>query len=337
VLWSLAALRRSGVRLALGSVAPIVGARASVREPIRETLMKALPMLVGLGVFQLNTAIDSLIASWRTVVGPTILGIEWPLPEGSLTFLTCAQRLYEFPLGVFAIAVATAIFPAMSREANDPSAFTATLRRGLRLTVFIALPASAGLMTLRDPLAATLFQGGRFTAADASMVGFVLLGYAPAIWAYSMQQVATRAFYALGDSTTPMRVALAMIGLNLLLNLILIWTPLGVAGLAWSTAITAVVQITIIMRLLSRRVGVVVDRAVWKSWARSLVCAAATGAATIAVVWVMRRAVGDTTWADAAITLAAAVAAGAGAALFAAKALRMEELDLALRGKPRGS
>jgi len=326
VLWSVLALRRSGVRLAWGR-------RDAVAAPIRETLVRALPMLVGLGVFQLNTAVDSLIASWQTMVGPTFFGIEWPLPPGSLTFLACAQRLYEFPLGVFGVAVATAIFPAMARESGDRAAFIATLRRGLRLTMFIGLPASAGLIALREPLAATLFQGGRFTSEDSSMVAWVLLGYAPAIWAYSMQQVATRAFYALGDSVTPMRVALAMVLLNLVLNLILIWTPLRVAGLAWSTAITALVQIVVIMVLLSRRIGPVVDAAVWSSWVRSLLCAAGTGAVAGGAVWIVGRFVSESSWSGAAITLAAATVAGVGAALAIARLLRLEELGWAIRGR----
>ncbi len=333
VLWSWLALRRSGVRLALRA--------PNLREPIRETLVKALPMLVGLGVFQLNTAVDSLIASWQTIVGPTILGVPWPLEPGSLTFLSCAQRLYEFPLGVFGVAVATAIFPAMARQSHDQAAFVSTLRRGLRLTVFIGLPASAGLIALREPLAATLFQGGRFSPEDSSMVAWVLLGYAPAIWAYSMQQVATRAFYALGDARTPMRVALWMVLLNLALNLVLIWTPLGVAGLAWSTAIAAAVQIVLVMRLLSRRIGPVVDHSVRSSWVRSLACAVATGAATALALWIAQRLTGPTLggsrWASAAVGLAAATSAGVAAALASARILRLEELGWLLRGRSGGS
>lgn len=325
VCWSLIALWRSGVRLAWRG--------APVRDPIRETITKALPMLIGLGVFQVNTAVDSLIASWRTIVGPTIFGIEWPLAEGSLTFLACAQRLYEFPLGVFGIAVATAIFPAMAREAHDPRAFMETLRRGLRLTVFIGLPASAGLIALRDPLATTLFQGGRFSAEDSAMVAWVLLGYAPAIWAYSIQQVATRAFYAMGDSRTPMRVALAMVALNLTLNLILIWTPLGVAGLAWSTATTAIVQVAIILRLLSRRIGPVTDAAVSRSWLRSLLVACVTGVVTAGAVAITARMVPFTGWANALVTLVVAALAGTVTVLVVAKSLRLEELRWTLRGR----
>jgi len=330
VLWSWLALRRSGIRLALR------GPRLS--EPIRETIRKVLPMLVGLGVFQLNTAVDALIASWRTMVGPTFFGIEWPLEEGSLTVLTCAQRLYEFPLGVFGVAVATAIFPAMARESHDAAAFLTTLRRGLRLTVFIGLPASAALVAMRDPLAATLFQGGRFTPEDSEMVAWVLLGYAPAIWAYSMQQVATRAFYALGDSMTPMRVALGMVVLNLALNLILIWTPLGVAGLAWSTAIAAIAQISILMALLSRRVGAVVDRQVASSWSRSLVCAVVTGAAVAVAAWISNRfvgaALGGDAWLAALVALAASTLSGCGAALLCVRLLGLEEFGWLLRGRP---
>ena len=92
------------------------------------------------------------------------IGVERDVGDHGRAPRPCAQRLYEFPLGVFGIAVATAIFPAMARESHDRAAFVSTLRRGLRLTVFIGLPASAGLLAMREPLAATLFQGGRFTA-----------------------------------------------------------------------------------------------------------------------------------------------------------------------------
>lgn len=338
LLWSAAALRRS-----VGAEArPDLGAwrrPGEVAAPLREVVAKALPMLVGLGVFQLNTAMDSLVASWRTIVGPTILGVEWPLPEGSMTFLSCAQRLYEFPLGVFGVAIATAIFPALARLRSDAEGFGAVLRRGLRLTVFIGLPASAGLIVVRTPLSAALFQGGRFSAEDSIETGRVLLGYAPAIWAYSMQQVVTRAFYALGDSATPTRVAVGMVGLNFVLNMTLIWTPLGVAGLAWSTAIAALVQVVIVLRILARRRGPLVDATVWRSWRRSLlatlICAAGAWGAIRGVDMVAPWAQGS--WALAVAELAAAAAVGVAAYAGAARALRMPELSWALARGHRGS
>ncbi len=200
-------------------------------------------------MLQLNTLLDGFIASWPTMFGPTILGFEYPLAEGSMAKLSWAQRLYEFPLGVFGIAVATAIFPALSRLASDDAAFAETLRRGVRLVLFIGLPASVGLMLVATPLAATILEGRAFTAEDSRETAWILLGYAPAVWAYSLNQVLVRGFYAKGDSMAPVRIAMGLVGLNLLLNLVLIWTPLRTAGLAWSTAICAALQSLWLMAL----------------------------------------------------------------------------------------
>lgn len=294
------------------------------REHFMEVMRKALPMMLGLGIFQVNTFIDGLVASYRTMVGPTIFGIEYPLGEGAMTELAYGQRLYEFPLGVFGISIATAIFPALARQVKDLPEFTQTLRRGLRLTVFIGLPASAGLVLVRNDLAATIFQGGKFTREDAMNVGFVLAMYAPAIWAYSMQQVVTRAFYALGDPTTPVKVSVWMVVLNFLLNITLIWTPLGVGGLALSTAIAAVVQIVILQRLLARRLGTpTVDRATGSSWGRTVAATAAMSVAVGLTAWLLPE---GTTWTLSVVRLAAMCVVGAGAYYAAARALRMPEL-----------
>jgi putative peptidoglycan lipid II flippase len=303
-------------------------------QHLREVLRKSLPMLLGLGIFQVNTFIDGLVASWRTTVGPTILGQEFPLEEGSLTFLSYAQRLYEFPLGVFGVAIATAIFPALARESNDPARFVGTLRRGLRLSFFIGFPASVGLVLVREPLAAMVYQGGRFGPDDVRQVAFVLAMYAPAIWAYAMQQLATRAFYAVGDTSTPVRISVWMVFLNFALNMTLIWTPLGVGGLALSTAACAVIQLAIMVRAMNRRMGgpgmPIVDAVTRGAFARTVAAtaamAAATGLASIAFppggTWLL--AVGETL-----------VLAGIGAVSFtaASRLLKMPELGWALRGR----
>ncbi|MFM8640519.1 MAG: murein biosynthesis integral membrane protein MurJ [Planctomycetota bacterium] len=304
---------------------------------VREVVLKALPMLLGLGIFQVNTFIDGLVASWRSMVGPTILGIEYPLAEGSMTFLSYGQRLYEFPLGVFGVAIATAIFPALARESNDPARFVDTLRRGLRLSFFIGFPASIGLVLVREPLAAAIFQGGRFDREAVREVGFVLAMYAPAIWAYSMQQLATRAFYALGDTITPVKVSAWMVLLNLALNLTLIWTPLRVGGLALSTAVCAVIQIAIMTRLMHRRMGAlagtdvpIVDRETRAAFARTVAASAAMAAVTWPVTIAFRD---EDTWLWS--VGASLVFAGVGAVTYvaAARLLRMPELSWALRGR----
>ncbi len=304
---------------------------------IREVVLKAMPMLLGLGIFQVNTFIDGLVASWRTMVGPTIMGIEYPLPEGSMTFLSYAQRLYEFPLGVFGVAIATAIFPALARESGDPARFVATLRRGLRLSFFVGFPASVGLLIVREPLAAAVYQGGRFGPADVREVAFVLAMYAPAIWAYSMQQLATRAFYALGDTVTPVKVSAWMALLNLALNLALIWTPLGVGGLALSTAACAVLQVAVMNRLMRRRVAalagdgsVILDRETRGGFARTVAATAAmaavTGVASIALG-------GEDTWLRGVGGTLALAGIGTVSFVAASRLLRMPELGWALRGR----
>lgn len=323
--WSAWALRGTGVRRAVPS--------AEARVPFREVIVKAIPMGLGLGVLQVNTFVDGLIASYPTMVGPTIFGIAYPLEEGSMAAMSYAQRLYEFPLGVFGISVATAIFPLLSRQSGDLDAFRASLRRGLRLTAFIGLPASLGLLIVREPLAAAVFQGGDFTREDSVRVGSILAGFSTAIWAYSANQVLTRAFYARGDAMTPVKVSMSMVALNFALNVTLIWTPLGVAGLAWSTATCAIIQMVALERLLARRIGPILDRDVRRSWMRTLGATLFMGACTWPLAhWLPA----EGTWGQMALTLGTLVATGAATLLCAATLMRMPELRWAL-GRDRGA
>lgn len=223
---------------------------ADAREPTRRLLRRFVPVVIGMGTLQLNAFLDTVIAMWPVWVGPTVAGYDYPLDESSNSILAFTQRLYQFPLGVFGIAVATAIFPLLSRHADEPHHFLTTLRRGLRLSFFIGMPATVGLMLVRGDLTYVMYGGGgsAFSDEGTARAALVLLGYAPGVWAYSLNHVATRAFYAAGDTRTPMRVALWMVGLNLALNLTLIW-PLGEAGLAWSTSISATLQLVLLTRL----------------------------------------------------------------------------------------
>ena len=251
VAWMMWSMRGYGIRLSLQW--------HGCRDSLRTMLTTMLPMMLGLGVFQINTFIDSVIASYPTLVGPTIFGVQFPLMEGSNAAMNYATRLYEFPLGVFGIAIATAIFPTLSRQASNPALFAHTLRRGIRLALFIGLPASAGLIVVRTHLTAVVFQGGKFSADDTIRVATILLGFAPAVVAFSVMQTITRAFYALGDTSTPTRISIWMVCFNLLLNCTLIWTPLNTSGLAWSTTICAFIQAGILIYILHGRVNNLFD------------------------------------------------------------------------------
>ena len=251
VAWMMWSMRGYGIRLSLQW--------HGCRDSLRTMLTTMLPMMLGLGVFQINTFIDSVIASYPTLVGPTIFGVQFPLTEGSNAAMNYATRLYEFPLGVFGIAIATAIFPTLSRQASNPALFAHTLRRGIRLALFIGLPASAGLIVVRTHLTAVVFQGGKFTPDDTLRVATILLGFAPAVAAFSVMQTMTRAFYALGDTTTPTRISIWMVCFNFILNCTLIWTPLNTSGLAWSTTICAFIQVAILIYVLHGRVNNLLD------------------------------------------------------------------------------
>ena len=274
---------------ALGRVEALTLRWGGTGGATRAMLRMMGPMVLGLAVFQVNALLDSLIAFGLSAgdgggsakpqaMGFEVLGrvVAYPIDSGAVAALQWAQRLYQFPLGVFGIAIATAIFPALAgaaaregaREGGGSEAGTGRLksarlgesgegfveivRRGLRLTVFIALPAGVGLILVREPLVRTVYERGQFDAADSVRVASILAGYAASIWAYAMTHVLTRAFYAREDAATPLRVSLAMVGLNLVLNLTLIW-PLGAAGLAWSTAISGAGQAGLLVWVLGRR------------------------------------------------------------------------------------
>jgi len=315
VIWSLYALRRIGW---------ITKDTTAGRGELRAMLRRTIPMVLALGTVQINILFDGLIASWPTVFGPSFFGLEYPLSEGAMSSLSWAQRLYQFPLGVFGIAVATAIYPLLAKQAKDGAGFTTTIHRGLRLVVFIGLPASAGLILVRNPLATAVFQGGSFTSSDALVVGSILLGYAPAVWAYSMLHVLTKAFYAKDDAMTPVKVAILVVVLNFLLNITLIWTPLGTSALAWSTAICAVLQVSILMVLIRRHVAKPVDEAVVRSWLSTTVLTLIMGAVVAMVMNYMW--VEDGEWLDSIYCLAACVASGSLTFLLGSVVMRMPEL-----------
>lgn len=258
---------------------------------LRSVLITMLPMAVGLAVFQINTLLDSLIAwglspSAHGGGGEEVLWLwgystTYPVESGAVTALQYAQRLYQFPLGVFGIALATAIFPALAKAAPTPGSpgresaldpFRDILKQGLRLTVFVGLPASLGLMVVAGPVIRVMFQHGRFTPEDTTRVTYILCGYALGVWAYSMTHVLTRAYHALGDARRPVVVSVWMVGLNLVLNLSLVWS-MGAVALALSTAICAVGQVVFLTVGLMRHAVWPIDKPVLKSWLGSALIA----------------------------------------------------------------
>lgn len=318
--------------MALGPNARMPLKLAGVGPHVSSMFRRAGPMILGLGVLQINTLIDGLIASYRNYTGTSqFLGHTWPLDESAMAVLTFAQRLYQFPLGVFGIAVATAIYPMLAKLADDRSAFTDIVRRGLRLVFFIGLPASLGLIVVARPLTGSLLQGVAFDNADTNRVAFVLLGYASCVWAYSMIQVITRAFYAKNDTVTPVKIAVSVVGLNLVLNLVLIWTPLKEAGLAWSTAICATVQVMFLLWHLRRHVDSPIGNATLPSMGRTCMLSIIM---IICLGLVMMSLPSGNSWLQQVQSLAVLVAVGSIVFAGGAALLKMPELKWAVgRGR----
>lgn len=225
-------------------------------------LRKSLPVAISAGVLQLSVMIDRGLS--YILAGPagsyfTFMGLKIPcvLDMGAAARLNWSQYLYQFPLGVFGIALATAIFPALSDDALDESRkrFRNILRSGIEASLFIGLPASIGLIVVRYPAIRLMFERGEFTSFDTFWVAKSTIFYAAAIWAFSLQQILNRAYYALHDMTTPLVLSIVTIVVNLLVELPLMWSPLKEAGMAMGTCVSFSVQALVMIYMLNRRVG----------------------------------------------------------------------------------
>lgn len=313
----------------------------------RLMLRRFVPVAIGLGTLQLNSFLDTLIATYTIWAGPTILGLAYPLDESSNIILTASQRLYQFPLGVFGIAVATAIFPMLSRYERDRPLFIETLRRGVRLSLFIGIPASVGLALVRTDITYVLYSGGTtgFSAPGVLRAATVVMAYAPGIWAYSLNHLFARVFYAMGDTRTPMVVSIWMVGFNMLLNLTLIWFAKE-AGLAWATSITAALQCAVLGVLARRRLRgtperdptspdepatappALLDRETWRSIAKSIVASVLMALGILTLTWTLPP---PTDWTTHFASLALSAIAGAAVYAGIAVVTRAPELSLLLR------
>ncbi len=264
------------------------------REGLGQIGRNLAPMLVGLAVTQINTFNDSLIA-WGLAAakdGPQYIpwlggAVRYPMQQGAVAAIYYGERLYEFPLGIVGTAVAVAIFPLLSRHAarGDRQQLGADMTLGLRLVLCLGVPAGAGLILLAEPIARLLFQHGQFQPDDTLRAARMIACYASGVWAYCASQVVVRGFYAMNDTGTPVRVAAWMVGLNLALNLTLIW-PLAEAGLAVATSLAAAVQVFVLTAIFARRHA----RLGWRPLAAA---AARTVVATLlmsVVVWTVRAA-----------------------------------------------
>jgi putative peptidoglycan lipid II flippase len=303
-------------------------------EGFKKVMLLMGPMILGLTVTQLNTLADDIIA--KCFSGSVDKGeffaffgrqIQYPMQEGAVSKLYFAQRLYQFPLGVLGISLATAIFPVMSADAarKDYKALCKTVSRGFSAAVFVALPATVGIILLGRPLISAIFQHGEFTDTDTKLTATTLSFYAIGLWAFFSQQIATRAFYSTQDSKCPAVTAAVAVVVNIILNLTLLWF-LGTGGLALSTALCSYLQVLILVFVLRKRYGGNVLAGLGSTLFKSGISTVAMGIAAWGTLFFLRNMPLDLRW-D--ITrLAAVVPLSALVYLGTAKLLRNEMLSL---------
>jgi len=217
----------------------------NVRHPaIKRVGSLMVPGLIGTAVYQINVFIDTIFASF--------------LPSGSVSYLFYADRLMEFPLGIFAIAIGMASLPSLSGLASQGKMeeFKDTLSFTFRLTSFISIPAMVGLIALKTPIINLLFQRGMFDYTATEMTAKALLFYSIGLWAIAGARTVAPAFYSLQDTRTPLKIGIICLIANVVFIAIFIFfTPLKHAGLALATSLSSTLNLILLYRKLSPKLG----------------------------------------------------------------------------------
>lgn len=271
------------------------------------------PATIGLAATQFNLFFSTLLASL--------------LVQGSVSWLWYAFRVMQLPIGVFGVALATVSLPALSRAAvaNDVPLLRNTLSATLRLVFLLTVPSALWLAAMAQPVISLLYQHGHFTATDTSRTAAALTMYCIGLPAFAAVGVFTRAFYALGDTKTPVKVTFISVALNVTLNLILM-RPLGHVGLALATAMTSIASLTQLAWLLRRRVGLIDGRRIATSALRVLLA----GGIVAAGIAIGLAALGEwwrIAFSHKIVVVFGAFVLSAGAGVLLLRAFRVNELD----------
>lgn len=199
-----------------------------------------IPALFGVSVGQLNLLFDTVIASF--------------LGTGSIAWLYYSDRLLEFPLGLFGIAIATVILPTLSHNhvSKDDKAFSANIDWAVKMVCFLGIPAATGLFMLAEPMLLTIFQRGEFTPQDAIYASHSLMAYSFGLLSFMLVKVLAPGFYSKQDIKTPVKFGIWCMLANMLFNLILVW-PFDYVGLAMATSLSALMNALLLYGTLHKR------------------------------------------------------------------------------------
>ena len=217
-----------------------------IRHPaVKKIGMLLIPRILGSCVYQINIFVNTMLASFSYIVG-----------SGGVAALYYANRLFQFPLAIFGIAIAQAALPTMSREALEEGLFKLkeTLSFSLRAINFIMIPASVGLIMLARPITAMLFERGMFDHYSTSITAGALIFYSIGLFSYAGIKILVSCFYSLKDTLTPVKVASVSLVLNIVLSVLLMF-PLKINGLALSTSISGIFNFFLLLFILRKKIG----------------------------------------------------------------------------------
>ena len=219
---------------------PLKLPRPRLTPGVRRLLKAAAPAAIGAGVLQVNLLVDAAVASL--------------LEPGAISYLYYAERVVRVPFGIVGVAVGTALLPLLSRQigAGDQAGASGSMNRALEGVLLLILPGMAALLVISEPVVATLFERGSFTPDTTASTAAALVAYAAGLPAYALIGISRIGFFSRQDTTMPMRIALACIAGNLVLNLLLM-EPLQHVGIALATSIASWLNAVLLFYFLVRR------------------------------------------------------------------------------------
>jgi len=282
------------------------------RDPRVTRVMKLmLPVTLGLGLINFNLSVDSIFG--------TLISDQAPAA------IDKAFRIYMLPQGVFAVALATVIFPTLSRlvARQDHDRLRSTLSHGMRQMLFLLVPTTAALLVLSDPITQVVYQRGEFDAAQADLVSQALFYFAFSLPFAGINLLLIRTFFSLQRPWTPTLIALANLGVNAGLDALL-YKPIGIGGIPLSTAIVSLVTTLALMSVLRRLIGGVDARRTIAVGARIVVAASLLALAALGVRELLDSALSDSNGAQLLVIVGAGTA-GIAVYAAAASALRIDE------------
>ena len=323
VLWL---LRRMGLA-ARPTLRPIL-------RPVRRIAALTLPMLLPMSILQFSAFFDRLyIYAIAKRPGSTTLDVfglhlTRPVGQGVVTWFDCANRLYQYPMAILGISLATAIFPLFSRYAadNDVDGLRHTTNRAIRWSLFMGIPSGVALFFLAEPTVTVIFRHGDFKSFDVGRTVFILRMYCLGMWAYFCNHILIRAFFSQKDVRTPLWTSCILAGVNLVMVVTLVFTPLAGGALGLATAVTASINALTLTIILRRRWGRLGLRSILASLGRIILAAGAMGATLAGICHLMLGNVAGASNTRAGVTLLVAIPAAGAVFFILARVLRAPEL-----------